>query len=300
MSTASPAGVVVVGSASVDLTAVSTRRPAPGETLLGESFSLVLGGKGANQAIAASRAGAPTRFVGCVGEDDFAAVVRDGLAEAGVDLAHLRTVPGRTGIAHIRVDADGENDIVVVPLANGRLTAEQVDAALAEGAARVLLTQLEIPTEVALHALAAAHERGIATVLDPAPAPAQPLPAELWPLLDVVTPNETEAEQITGAADPEAAGRWFLDRGTRAALITCGAAGSLLVTAAGTTEIPAREVEVVDTTAAGDALAGYLAARLAAGDELAAAAHIAAIAGSLAVTRRGASPSIPAADEVLA
>lgn len=298
MSTASPAGVVVVGSASVDLTAVSTRRPALGETLLGESFSLVLGGKGANQAIAASRAGAPTRFVGCVGEDDFAAVVRDGLAEAGVDLAHLRTVPGRTGIAHIRVDADGENDIVVVPLANGRLTAEQVDAALAEGAARVLLTQLEIPTEVALHALAAAHERGIATVLDPAPA--QPLPAELWPLLDVVTPNETEAEQITGAADPEAAGRWFLDRGTRAALITCGAAGSLLVTAAGTTEIPAREVEVVDTTAAGDALAGYLAARLAAGDELAAAAHIAAIAGSLAVTRRGASPSIPAADEVLA
>ncbi|MEE1651442.1 ribokinase [Brachybacterium sp. J144] len=298
MSTASPVGVVVVGSASVDLTAVSTRRPAPGETLLGESFSLVLGGKGANQAIAASRAGAPTRFVGCVGEDDFATVVRDGLAEAGVDLAHLCTVPGRTGIAHIRVDADGENDIVVVPLANSCLTAEHVDAALAEGAARVLLTQLEIPTEVALHALAAAHRRGVLTILDPAPA--QPLPAELWPLLDVVTPNETEAEQITGAADPEAAAHWFLARGTRAALITCGAAGSLLVTAAGTTEIPAREVEVVDTTAAGDALAGYLAARLAAGDELAAAAHIAAIAGSLAVTRRGASPSIPAADEVLA
>lgn len=140
-------GIVVVGSVSADLTTFSERLPAPGETILGEGFTLVLGGKGADQAIAGARAGAPTSFVGCVGDDLFRELIVTGLGDAGVDLRHLRTVPGPSGVAHIRVDASAQNDIVVVPLANAQLDADQVDAALTALAptASVLLTQLETP-----------------------------------------------------------------------------------------------------------------------------------------------------------
>lgn len=296
-------GVLVVGSVTVDVTTFSSRLPRPGETFLGDAFTLVLGGKGANQAVAAGYAGAPVRFVGCVGDDLFAPVVRDGLREAGVDTAHLRQVPGQTGVAHIRVDASGENDIVMVPLANDSLSAQQIDAALEElgPTSRVLLTQLEIPFEVTMHAIRRAHERGLIVVLDPAPA--HELDEEIWPLVDVVTPNETEASLLTGIEvetreSAVRAGRWFTDRGVRNALITMAGAGSVLVTADEVTDFSAHPIEVVDTTAAGDAFAGYLAASLAAGDDLTAMIDRAAAAGALAVTRRGASPSLPRADEV--
>ena len=297
---ARPAPVLVVGSATVDVTSFSQRLPQPGETLLGDSFSLVMGGKGANQAVAAARAGAQVRFVGCVGEDMFAPVVRDGLGEAGVDLTHLRTVPGQTGVAHIRVDGAGENDIVMVPLANSALSTAQIDEALDDDAG-VLLTQLETPLPETLHAIRAAHEQGLTVVLDPAPA--AELDPSIWPLLDVVTPNETEAALLTGVPvrDREGAvraGRWFLARGTRAALITLAGAGSVLVTAQQVHEIPPHPVTVVDSTAAGDAFAGFLAAALADGEDLPSAVRRAGAAGALAVTRRGASPSIPSADEV--
>ncbi|MFC7456170.1 ribokinase [Brachybacterium sp. GCM10030267] len=304
-SSAGADGVLVIGSASVDVTAFASRMPRPGETLLGESFSVVLGGKGANQAVAAGRAGAPVRFVGCVGDDVFAPLVQEGLREAGVDISHLHEVPGQTGVAHIRVDGAGENDIVVVPGANGRLGATLVDAALEEFAASssVLLTQLETPLELTAHIIRSAREHGLTVILDPAPAPPGGLDESIWPLVDVVTPNETEASLLTGIEvdsreTAQRAGHWFLERGTGHAVITMAGAGSVLVDRDGTTDLEARPVDVLDTTAAGDAFAGYLATSLAAGQDLATAADRAGAAGALAVTRRGASPSIPADSEV--
>lgn len=299
------AGVLVIGSVTMDVTTFSSRLPRPGETFLGDAFTLVLGGKGANQAVAAGRAGAPIRFVGCVGDDLFAPLVRQSLTEADVDISHLREVPGQTGVAHIRVDASGENDIVMVPLANAELSAEQIDTALEEFApsSRVMLTQLEIPFALTMHAIRGAHEKGLTVILDPAPA--HELDENIWPLVDVVTPNETEASLLTGIEvdSREAAiraGRWFIERGVAHALVTMAGAGSVLVDARGVRDIPAHRVEVVDTTAAGDAFAGYLAASLAAGEELPRAIDRAGAAGALAVTRRGASPSLPHAAEVAA
>ncbi|GAA1487868.1 ribokinase [Brachybacterium sacelli] len=295
--------MLVIGSVTMDVTTFSSRLPRPGETFLGDAFTLVLGGKGANQAVAAGRAGAPIRFVGCVGEDLFAPLVRQGLTDAGVDIGHLREVPGQTGVAHIRVDASGENDIVMVPLANAELTAEQIDSALEELAptSEVLLTQLEIPFALTMHAIRGAHDKGLTVVLDPAPA--HDLEESIWPLVDVVTPNETEASLLTGIEvdSREAAvqaGQWFLDRGVTHALITMAGAGCVLVGTGSVRHVPAHRVEVVDTTAAGDAFAGYLAASLAAGEDLPRAINRAGAAGALAVTRRGASPSLPRAAEV--
>lgn len=295
---AEPAGVVVVGSVTTDLTTFSHRLPARGETVLGDDFSMVLGGKGANQIVAAGRAGASASFVGCVGSDLFRDLVVDSLQAAGVDIAHLRQVDGPTGIAHIRVDDSAQNDIVMVPLANARLTAEQVDEALAAlaGSANVLLTQLEIPMELSLRAAKTAAGLGMTVVLDPAPA--APLPDDAWAHIDIVTPNESEASVLTGldvhdVASAEAAGRWFLDRGVRAAIITLAGAGSVLVTAEGARVFEPFTVTAVDTTAAGDAFAGYLGAALAEGSPLDDAIRLANAAGALAVTVRGASPSLP-------
>ncbi|GAB6859341.1 ribokinase [Microbacterium xylanilyticum] len=296
-------GVVIVGSVTADVTTFSQRLPARGETILGEQFTLLLGGKGANQAVAAGLAGARTSFVGCVGDDLFHDLIVDGLSAAGVDLAHLRTVPGPTGIAHIRVDASAQNDIVMVPLANDFLDEAQVDAALEALApcTSVLLTQLETPSALTRHIAARGRELGMTVVLDPAPA--APLDAEVWRNVDIVTPNETEASLLSGIAvtDPasaEQAGRWFLDQGVGAAVITLAERGSVVVTPEGSALVEPIPVEAVDTTAAGDAYAGYLGAALAEGRSLAEATGIAAAAGALAVTRQGASPSIPSRAEV--
>lgn len=296
-------GVIVVGSATVDLTTFSQRLPASGETVLGDDFSLVLGGKGANQAVAAGRAGARASMVACVGSDLFRDLVFDGLRDAGVDTTFVRSVDGPTGVAHIRVDASGENDIVMVPLANSSLDEAHIDEAVADRAATssVLLTQLETPIHLVRHTMATARAAGLTTILDPAPA--QPLDDDIWSLVDVVTPNETEAAILTGAtvsddASAEAAGRWFVDRGVRCAIVTRAADGATLVSADAVTHLPAIAVTAVDTTAAGDAFAGYLGAALASGASMDEAARVASAAGALAVTRRGASPSIPRRSEV--
>ena len=235
MSGTNRSGVLVVGSVSADLTAFSARPPEPGETLRGDSFSLALGGKGANQAVAAARAGASTSFIACVGDDTFGTMVTRELVDAGVGVDRLRTVSGETGIAHIRVDASGENSIVIVPGANDALDEATVVRGIRDSAATssVLLTQLETPARLTASILRTAREAGITTILDPAPA--APLDEEVWGLVDLVTPNETEARMLTGiVVDSEAsaveAGRWFLDRGVGAVLVTRGGDGTTLVT----------------------------------------------------------------------
>lgn len=206
-------------------------------------------------------------------------------------------------MAHIRVDSSGENDIVMVPLANKHLSREDVDNAIAAVADRVsvLLTQLETPLETTSYAIERGHAAGLTVLLDPAPA-AQ-LPDEVWASIDVVTPNETEARILTGidVHDTEsaaAAGRWFVDRGVGHAVITLAAQGAVLVDADGHQHFPAFAVDAVDTTAAGDAFAGYIGSELARGLGVADALPRAMAAGALAVTRRGASPSLPTARDV--
>lgn len=300
--------VVVVGSITADVTTFSERLPEPGETILGDDLSLVLGGKGANQALAAARAGAPTAMVGSVGDDLFRDLVLAGLRDGGVDTAAVTTTSGPTGVAHIRVNSrTGQNDIVMVPLANAKLTPEVVERELraTAGPGDVLLLQLEIPVETAVHAARVGGRLGMTVLLDPAPAPSTALPDELWPLLDVVTPNESEAGALTGitvvdAESASRAGAWFVERGVVHALVTLAERGVVDVTRDGAAHHRAPRVDVVDTTAAGDAFAGVLGAAAATGFDWDTALRRAIHAGALAVTRRGASSSLPTDDEVTA
>jgi ribokinase len=296
-------GTLVVGSATIDVTAYADRAPRAGETVLGRSSTLVPGGKGANQAMAAAQAGCPTAIVGCVGDDVYGHIVIAALDERGVDLAYLRQVSGPTGLAHIRVNSSGENDIVIIPNANGALAEEWVEQAIAAADIyRVLLIQLEIPLNVIRRAARAGAAGEMIVILDPAPA--AELPEEVWADIDIVTPNETEAEELTGIAVTDAAsaaraGAWFLERGVSLAIITRASAGVVVVRPESTTELPpTRPVEVVDTTAAGDAFAGYLAGALAGGALIEDAIHRGMAAGALAVTRPGASTSIPTRADV--
>ncbi|SED68579.1 ribokinase [Ruania alba] len=297
-------GVLVVGSATIDVTARSARSPRPGETVRGGGSTLVPGGKGANQAIASAASGAPTYFVGCVGTDAFGTMINDELSDHRIDLSHLIPVEGPTGLAHIRVTEDGENDIVIVPNANAALTVENVDTAVASTRrnCRVLLTQLETPLDIVAHTLQCGRSAGLTTILDPAPA--APLPEKIWALVDIVTPNETEATELTGiqVTDVESAvtaGHWFTAHGVGTAIITRAGDGAVVVTKSDSHALDAQhEIVVVDTTAAGDAFAGYLAGSLAAGLTPDDAVRRGMAAGTLAVTVAGASPSIPTAGDV--
>lgn len=299
-----PGTVVVVGSISVDLTVTASPLPRPGETVVGTRFSTVLGGKGANQAVAAARAGATTLMVGAVGRDTFGGVALDALREDGVDVGWVEEVDGATGVAHIRVDSrTGENNIVIVPEANGAVTPERVREALtaAAPASPVVLLQLETTLEVAVATAAACADLGLRLSLDPAPA--SPLPEEIWRGVWLACPNETEAEvfsgtRVTDVRSAERAARWFLERGVQQVVLTRGGRGTVVVGPSGTTEIPAFAVTPIDTTAAGDAFAGALGAAIAAGLAWPVALRRAAAAGALATTRLGASPSIPTAAEV--
>jgi len=296
--------VVVVGSITADATAFGNRLPVPGETVIGESFTLVLGGKGANQALAAARAGGSSTMIGCVGDDLFHDLVLGGLRDGGVETSSITTVPGPTGVAHIRVDINsGQNDIVIVPLANSSLTPDLAERQLREvaGSGDVLLLQLEIPLATALRAAVVGHELGMTVVLDPAPAAT--LPDEIWSVVDIVTPNESEAAVLTGipvtdAESAASAGQWFLDKGVRSALITMGEKGVVEVNESGAHSRLAPTMTVVDTTAAGDAFAGNLGAGLANGRSWDESVNRGIHAGALAVTVAGASPSLPTADAV--
>jgi ribokinase len=227
------AGLIVVGGISIDLVAFAAKLPEPGESILGDDFKIILGGKGSNQAVAAALAGTHSTLVSCVGTDVFTDFATDALEGFGVDTAFVRQVEGPTGIAHIRVAASSQNNIVVIPLANFKITKTQVDDAFEKRPnAKVLLTQLEIPWEVNRHAISLAKSQGLTVVLDPAPA-SNPEPTA-WELINIVTPNESEAHSLTGieVTDEQSAklaGQWFLDQGVENAIITMGGSGVVLV-----------------------------------------------------------------------
>jgi len=301
-------GVAVVGSISMDLTVFASPLPRPGETVIGDRFSMVLGGKGANQALAAVRAGAPTFLVGVVGNDHFGELALATLIDSGVDTAQVTVSDGGTGVAHIRVDAaTAQNDIAIVPGANGRLSPDIVEQSLRSlrGDVSVVLAQLEIPVEVVHRVASLCLELGLRLILDPAPA--RTLPAQVWPGVFLAKPNEHEAATITGVPvtdrrSAEHAGRWLLDQGVEIAVVTLGDRGAVVVEREAVTELPAYPVRAVDTTAAGDAFTGALGAALSLGANLPDALRRAMAASALAVTVRGASPSLPttaAVDEFL-
>jgi ribokinase len=294
-------GVAVVGSINADLAAFGSPLPRPGETVIGSDFSLVLGGKGANQAIAAVRAGAPTYMIGAVGEDMFRDLTLGALADEGVDVSAVRTTEGATGIAHIRVDArSAQNDIVIIPNANHRLSPDDVESSLRalRDQVSVVLVQLEIPLSVVERVAEVCQACELRLVLDPAPA--QVIPAAIWRGVSVIKPNELEAEVLTGIpvtdlSSAEQAARWFLDSGATIAMITRGERGAIVLSSDGLEEYPAFPATPVDTTAAGDAFTGALGASLARGASLPEALQRGLAAGALAVTVRGASPSLPTA-----
>jgi ribokinase len=300
-----PPRIVVVGSLNMDLVTRAARRPQRGETLLGESFGMFVGGKGLNQAIAAARQGAAVRMVGRVGADDFGRRLRQTLEVAGVDAQFVAAdAAAGTGVATIVLDAEGDNSIIVVPGANGRVGADDVGrAAAAIADADVLMLQLEVPVEAVMRAAEIARAAGVRVLLNPAPAPARPLPDELLRLVDVLTPNETETEILTGlsAADDESAVRAaaaLRARGVGAVVLTLGARGALLADGERSVHVPSYVVQVVDTTAAGDAFCGALAAQLAQGRTLEAAVSYANAAGALATTVLGAEPAMPRREAV--
>lgn len=276
--------VAVVGSVNLDLVVTTARLPRPGETVTGTRYAEHAGGKGLNQAVAAARSGASVALVAAVGDDDAGGHLR-ALAEGeGIDVSSVDVIPGApTGRALITVDDGAENSIVVVPGANFLVRAHLPSDA------RVVLAQLEIPVDQVIAAFRAARGRGALTILNPAPA--VPLPDELLALCDVVVPNEHELALLDGADALRA-------RGIGTVVTTRGGAGVDVVDGTGSWTQPAFAVQPIDTTGAGDAFCGVVAARLAIGDDLRTAVRVAAAAGALATTSAGAVPSLPDATAI--
>jgi ribokinase len=287
------ARIVVVGSANLDLVVTAPELPRPGETVLGGEFTMVPGGKGANQAVAAARAGGLVGFVGAVGDDDFARPQRDNLVAAGVDASRLRTVPGASGVALIAVDEHAENLIVVAPGANSALTSLYAADRAAISDADVLLCQLEIPVETVAEAAAAARAAGTVVMLNAAPA--RTLPADMLSTVDLLVVNEGEAEVLAGR--PAQPGD-LLDLVPRV-VMTRGAAGAAYADRDGLRlDVAAPRVKAVDTTAAGDAFTGALAVAWAEGRPVEEAVRWACAAGAVCATRPGASSSLPTRAEI--
>ena len=295
--------VVVFGSINMDLVVRTPRLPTPGETLTGHTFFTAPGGKGANQAVACARLGVPTRMVGRVGDDLFGEQLRASLRSFGVQDDGVLTTPGPSGVALIAVDDTAENTIVIVPGANGAVSIADIPRLeRALDGARALLLQLEVPIETVVAAARAAHTRGVTVILDPAPA--LPLPDELYALADIITPNEHEATTLTGIAVHDdqgaiAAARALIARGARRVALKLGARGALTADAEGEQFWSPFTVTPVDTVAAGDAFNGGLAVALSEGRSFNEAIRWGLAAGALSVTRHGAQPSMPERNEVL-
>ena len=294
-----------MGSANLDLVVDVDRIPVAGETVLGGDLRRIPGGKGANQAVAAARLGRRVAMVGRAGDDAAGAILRAALVSAGVDTTSLRTTADTpSGVALIAVGADGDNTVVVSPGANGRVSAADVaESAEVVRAAAVVLLQLEVPIEAVAAAVRGARGK---VVLNPAPAPAIPLPADVLDGVDVIVPNQTELATMAGhaglsaigAVDPDTAVALARGLPVAAVVVTLGADGAMVVTPSEATHVPAPTVAPVDTTAAGDAFCGALADALVDGADLVAAAGWAVRVGAASTMRSGAQPSLPTRDEV--
>ncbi|MBI5668564.1 MAG: ribokinase [Chloroflexi bacterium] len=294
------AKIVIVGSFNMDLTAYMERMPRPGETVNGRKFVTGPGGKGSNQAVAAARLGADVTFIGRVGHDTFGDQAVSTWQREHISTRYVVRDPDHaTGVAPIFVDDTGENSIVVVLGANLNLQAADIDAAAdVIAGADVLVVQLEINYDMVAYALKVAKQKGIRTILNPAPA--GHLPAEVVALADFITPNETELEVLagkTGLAVEEAV-RSLLTTAEQTVIVTMGAQGARYVRRDSSELIPTFKVEVVDTTGAGDAFNGGLAVALAEGKDLRSAIAFANATAALCVTRPGTAPSMPARVEV--
>ncbi len=290
--------VVVIGSSNIDLTVIVDRLPARGETLFGQRFVQSFGGKGANQAVAAARAGAEVRFLSKVGADAYGDLIAQHLQAEGLSRqVLLRDADAPTGVAMILVDSAGENQIVVVPGSNQRLTAADVrQHAGLMGDARVLLVQMEVLQETVEEAVLLAKQHGLTTILNPAPACL--LSQDLLRLVDILTPNETEVRTLTGVTDPAEGAHLLAVRGVGTVVVTCGDEGALLSHGKSFTHVPAFVVDAIDSTGAGDAFNGVLACALAEGIEIEAALERASAAGALATTKVGAQASMPARRDI--
>ncbi|MEG3628745.1 ribokinase [Streptomyces poriticola] len=292
--------LLVVGSANADLVIGVERRPGAGETVLGSDLAVHPGGKGANQAAAAARLGARTALLARVGDDDHGRLLLESQRSAGVDTVGVLVGEVPTGVALITVDPSGDNSIVVSPGANGRLTPQDVRAAVSLfHASRVVSVQLEIPLETVVEVV-----RNLAPesrfVLNPSPP--RPLPREVLDACDPLVVNEHEARVLLGGSlvseEPEDWARILRAKGPRSVVVTLGAEGALVASAEGVSRVPSVKVDAVDTTGAGDAFTAALAWKLGTGTDLAGAAAYAARVGAAAVTKAGAQASYPTAAEV--
>jgi ribokinase len=300
------AKVVIVGSLNMDLVTRAPRLPRAGETLAGQSFVTVPGGKGANQAVAAARLGASVAMIGCVGDDAYGEQLRAALLAEGVDCQAVTRVSGEsTGVALIVVDDSSQNAIVIVAGGNGHVTASVVDsfdALLCQ--AEVIICQLEVPLDTVGHVLKRGHELGKTVILNPAPA-SGPLPPQWFAWIDYLIPNESEAAALTGlpvdsVASADAAASALLAAGVSKVIVTLGEQGALFASKSRSEHFPAPKVQPIDTTAAGDTFVGGFAAALAAGKSESDAIRFGQVAAALSVTRSGAQPSIPTFAEVQA
>jgi ribokinase len=297
--------IVVVGSSNTDMVLNVTNFPAAGETVLGSRFMTVQGGKGANQAVAAARLGADCRFVARIGDDTFGQTLLAGMKAVGINCDHVGVTEGvATGVALIVVDERGENAITVASGANAKLSIEDIEAAKPLIAtAKVCLLQLEIPLETASYAIRMAKSLGVEVILDCAPAPDPATAPQTLFEADILTPNETEAQILTGE---QAAGKGesrllaaaLVERGARNIVLKLGEKGSLLFDGNHFEHVPPFKIMPVDTTAAGDAFSAALAVSRAKGIPLPEAVLYANAAGAAACLKFGAQPAMPTADEV--
>ena len=298
--------IVIVGSSNTDMVVRVDHFPQPGETLIGDNFMTAQGGKGANQAVAVARLGGDATFVCCLGDDAFGNQSLELLKKEGMDTRHVRLIPGAaSGVALIPVDKKGENTIIVASGANAMLSADDIKAAEDDiRAAGILLMQLETPIPALTCAAKMAREAGATVVLNPAPFPKEPLPAELLENVDIIIPNETEAaymtgEQITDEASALSVIRKIQAKGIKTVIVTVGKLGAYTLDEDNNLMlVPAFPVKAVDTVAAGDTFCGALCVALAKGYSLTEAIKVGNKAASIAVTRVGAQPSVPTAEEV--
>ncbi|WP_440682730.1 ribokinase [Cysteiniphilum halobium] len=294
--------IMVIGSANMDLIIQVEHIPNPGETILGGQFLTASGGKGANQAVAAARLGSNVHFIACIGEDGFGETLINNYHKDNINTKHIKRTSDPSGVAMIYVAQSGENSIAVAPGANALLTPEDLDKLTEQFAhTKIVLTQLETPIETIMHAAQLAKNNQCLFVLNPAPA--RNLPEKLYPLIDIITPNETEASLLTGikVTDESSAlnaAKVLFNRGVKNIIITMGAQGAFFYDGHHPQLIATHKVTAIDTTAAGDTFNGALVSALAQDHSLLDAIVFANIAAALSVTKLGAQTSIPYLAEI--